>query len=262
MGRRGVQPTFPNCHGSSFLDEGGAQRCLFLGSKTTEQIGANLKFGENGYTFELIPTAADGLTFKDERIEYEGDYPRTLGVDRSIGSGQLESKLTEQIDQGTRNRPISEWIYSSISNWQVYHFHDTGDTAGMKRPSSLQDCDYLRGDASNLAALPPGKTWADYELALPPVKPIRLKFGIAMGSPTMRAYLERVQRGEADRRKIAIVATAHYLVRVMWSMMKHGTLWQESVDASTPSDLTNKGTVGMPSLSLGRRSPTRFARTG
>jgi transposase len=50
-------------------------------------------------------------------------------------------------------------------------------------------------------------------------------------SPTVRAYLERVQRGEADRRKIAIVATAHYLVRVMWSMMKHGTLWQETVAA-------------------------------
>ena len=50
-------------------------------------------------------------------------------------------------------------------------------------------------------------------------------------SPTVRAYLERVQRGEADRRKIAIVATAHYLVRVMWSMMKHGTLWKEAVAA-------------------------------
>lgn len=29
--------------------------------------------------------------------------------------------------------------------------------------------------------VPPGKTWVDYRLALPPVKPIRLSFGIAMG---------------------------------------------------------------------------------
>ena len=50
-------------------------------------------------------------------------------------------------------------------------------------------------------------------------------------SPTIRAYLERVQRGEKDRRKIAIVATAHYLVRVMWAMLKHGTLWKETVTA-------------------------------
>ena len=53
----------------------------------------------------------------------------------------------------------------------------------------------------------------------------------ARRSPTVHAYFERVQRGEADRRKIAIVATAHYLIRVMWSMMKHNTLWQETVAA-------------------------------
>ena len=50
-------------------------------------------------------------------------------------------------------------------------------------------------------------------------------------SPTVRAYCERVQRGDPQRRKIAVVATAHYLARVMWSMLKHGTLWQERVAA-------------------------------
>lgn len=48
-------------------------------------------------------------------------------------------------------------------------------------------------------------------------------------SPTVKAYLERVQRDEPDRRKIAIVATAHYLIRVMWSMLKHNTLWKETL---------------------------------
>ena len=50
-------------------------------------------------------------------------------------------------------------------------------------------------------------------------------------SPTVAAYLERIQRGEKDRRKIAIVATAHYLVRVMWAMLKKGTAWKETVAA-------------------------------
>jgi transposase len=50
-------------------------------------------------------------------------------------------------------------------------------------------------------------------------------------SPTVRAYCERVQRGDPQRRKIAVVATAHYLARVMWSMLKHGTLWQEKAAA-------------------------------
>ncbi len=46
-------------------------------------------------------------------------------------------------------------------------------------------------------------------------------------SPTVRAFFERVQREEPQRKKIALVAMAHYLVRVMWSMLRHGAPWQE-----------------------------------
>lgn len=46
-------------------------------------------------------------------------------------------------------------------------------------------------------------------------------------SPTVRAFFEHVRRGEPQRKKIALVATAHYLVRVMWAMLKRGTSWQE-----------------------------------
>ncbi len=38
-----------------------------------------------------------------------------------------------------------------------------------------------------------------------------------------------------ERKKIALVATAHYLIRVMWSMLKNGTLWQEPVTNPTTS---------------------------
>src|SRR5262245_32802333 len=48
-------------------------------------------------------------------------------------------------------------------------------------------------------------------------------------SPTVRAYFERVRRGDPLRKKIALVATAHYLVRVMWALLKRGTVWEETV---------------------------------
>ena len=48
-------------------------------------------------------------------------------------------------------------------------------------------------------------------------------------SPTVRAYFERVQRGDPQRKKIALVATAHYLVRVMWALLKRGTVWEEQM---------------------------------
>lgn len=51
-------------------------------------------------------------------------------------------------------------------------------------------------------------------------------------SPTVRAFQERVQRGDKERRKISVIATAHYLVRVMWAMLKHGTVWKEQVQVA------------------------------
>lgn len=51
-------------------------------------------------------------------------------------------------------------------------------------------------------------------------------------SPTIGAYRDRVQRDDPQRKKIAVVATAHYLVRVMWSMLRHQRTWQESVAAA------------------------------
>jgi len=50
----------------------------------------------------------------------------------------------------------------------------------------------------------------------------------ARRSPTVRAFFERAQRGDPQRTKIAVVATAHYLVRVMWALLKRGTVWQEN----------------------------------
>jgi transposase len=47
-------------------------------------------------------------------------------------------------------------------------------------------------------------------------------------SPRVRAYFERVQRGDPQRKKLALVATAHYLVRVMWALLKRGTTWEEN----------------------------------
>jgi transposase len=46
-------------------------------------------------------------------------------------------------------------------------------------------------------------------------------------SATLKSFFERVTRGEADRRKIALVATAHHLARVMAAMLRTGEVWRE-----------------------------------
>jgi transposase len=47
-------------------------------------------------------------------------------------------------------------------------------------------------------------------------------------SPTTRRYFERIEQGNRDRKKIAIVATAHYLARVMLAMLRTGEAWRET----------------------------------
>jgi transposase len=50
-------------------------------------------------------------------------------------------------------------------------------------------------------------------------------------SPTVKAYFNRIVGADPDRRKIALVATGHYLLRVMLAMLGSGECWRESVAA-------------------------------
>jgi transposase len=51
-------------------------------------------------------------------------------------------------------------------------------------------------------------------------------------SPRIRAYFDRVMRGDPQRKKIALVATAHHLTRVMAAMLRSGEVWREAAEPS------------------------------
>lgn len=46
---------------------------------------------------------------------------------------------------------VGHFVYESISNWMVYHFHDTSASSPMRRSEIIEDHDKLRGNASNIA---------------------------------------------------------------------------------------------------------------
>jgi transposase len=52
-------------------------------------------------------------------------------------------------------------------------------------------------------------------------------------SPTIRRYYEQVRQGKKGRAKIALVATAHHLLRVMLAMLKTGETWREKEPVKT-----------------------------
>ena len=87
-------------------------------------------------------------------------------------------------------------------------------------------------------------------------------------SPRVRAFCERVQRDDPKRKKIAVIATAHYLVRVMHAMLKNGTLWNEQygVSASSLPRDPEAGSQARPTVTAApppgqtRRSPKPLTR--
>ena len=61
-------------------------------------------------------------------------------------------------------------------------------------------------------------------------------------SPALRAWFERVTRGDPDRRKVALVATAHRLARAMAAMLRTGEAWREP--AATTAAATTAAAAG------------------
>jgi transposase len=51
-------------------------------------------------------------------------------------------------------------------------------------------------------------------------------------SPTIKRYYQRIGQDNPERKKIALVATAHYLVRVMHAMLRDNRPWQETALAA------------------------------
>lgn len=72
-------------------------------------------------------------------------------------------------------------------------------------------------------------------------------------SPTVRAFFERVMRADRDRKKIALIATAHYLARVAGAMLRSGELWREKQDI--PQASTTGGGGKTPSGPQGFSPP-------
>lgn len=130
--------------------QGGANGFLHFGQKSTEQITVSLVFGQNAYDCVWVPTVDDRLIFAQERCWFFGDI-WTDKYEESLGSGHEESKLSRFAQPG-RFQSVFDHVYNNLISWKVYHFHDTSDSAPIKRIGDINDNLYLRPDGSNLAA--------------------------------------------------------------------------------------------------------------
>jgi predicted ATPase len=125
--------------------QGGPDSLLHFGRGATERLHAEFYFSNNGYKFDLVPTADNRLVFESEHSWF-GGVLRPTSSSVVLGRGHIESALKEAQDN------YSPYVRQSVSNWRVYHFHDTSDTAKVKQRHATNDNLRLKIDAANLAA--------------------------------------------------------------------------------------------------------------
>jgi predicted ATPase len=115
---------------------GGADSFLHYGRKETARLSCLLHFGSIHYGFDLEPTVDNKLIFVKESLQFQENAPINLG------SSHTESLVPSHDDN----------LVSTLADCAVYHFHDTGETANVKRLQAINDNVKLRHDAGNLAA--------------------------------------------------------------------------------------------------------------
>lgn len=139
--------------------EGGyAGRFLHFGPKKTSSLSIELGFkeGHYWYGFRLKPDNEGMLVFDREFCGYSDNPGSALREGRAteevdFDTGRHESRLDEQLGLSIPGNPVW-WVKFFLLEFRVYHFHDTSPTSGVRQPTELNNNDFLREDASNLAA--------------------------------------------------------------------------------------------------------------
>jgi predicted ATPase len=132
--------------------QAGADRIVSFGVKETDAVESEIEFSFGAYKFRLEVTKKEDFLFAEERVSTNHDAAgNKVLFDYSPGPANRESSI-KKIMTGEKGKPIAEPVYEAIAGWRVFHFHDTSDNALVKRSCALHDNEYLRPDASNLAA--------------------------------------------------------------------------------------------------------------
>ena len=124
---------------------GGADQLLHYGRKATEELVLKLEIDKAGwtryYTCRLVP-AEDKLLIASEQTRFSYYYPRS---DNALSP---ESHLPSWATHDHNALRLCEMM----SNWRVYHFHDTRAGARVRQMGDIHQNDVLLEDAGNLAA--------------------------------------------------------------------------------------------------------------
>lgn len=123
----------------------GASSLLYMGRKQTQNIELDLCFRHGDYLNRYIVNlkeADDDLSIESAQTAF-------------FSNGWHYRVCDSNVDEATikyRNDNQNWYVNPLLKQFEVFHFHDTGDTSPMKQACSLYDNSFLRRDGSNIAA--------------------------------------------------------------------------------------------------------------
>ena len=133
---------------SYVIDNGGMSDLLFNGRKETESMYFEMRFGSRGLRFTLKQGLKEEPNIVNEARYYAGGKTQWWIMGDSFdGKSKVASEAGSSSSDAENSRPVVD----AIKSWQIYHFHDTSATAGMRHYGIIQDYRELRIDAANLA---------------------------------------------------------------------------------------------------------------
>lgn len=128
------------------IRKGGANSILYFGQKETQEIDFDFYFGSrNKHTNRFLVTLSssqDSLFIKSidtAFYSYKWHYTR---YEENIKESNFKN-----INYGQ-----AFWVNDRLKEFEVYHFHDTGDNSPMKGYSNIDDNRILKKNGSNIAA--------------------------------------------------------------------------------------------------------------
>ena len=117
--------------------EDGAEALLHRGRKHMSEMEIELAFPNLTYRVGMTAAGHDLVLTHEET---------SLGW---VGNGHYESDLA--VVERTDSDPFARLLREAMSEWRVYHFHNTSINTGMRQAQPVRDNLKLHADGSNLA---------------------------------------------------------------------------------------------------------------
>jgi len=138
--------------GNYILERGGFDRFLYQGVKYSKNLDGLIDFSNtNAFYFKLASAIGDKAFIEESGNYFNSKGDKTKDYQR-LWSWSVWDQAVPESSVIDNTKWQSGYLKDFMQSFAVYHFHDTSISSPMRRACKIEDNEFLRYDASNLAA--------------------------------------------------------------------------------------------------------------